>query len=182
MIHESDKIEEVIIRHILMEKPWFQPILQRKANCISVIDRAGAARAGAQEASIEVYRKMAGLNLLYTEAAIPIPDQIRRFDSFLQVNGITGEPGMVIDTKCEGLLSELGGILNRRVDPPSLRAYQWNLNSQGELVGNVPRDRYNDAVKALSYALCHQFGFATASSPRRLIRVIRRRDRRRHAA
>ena len=182
LIHESDKTEEFIIRHILMEKPWFQPILHRKANCISVIDRAGATRAGAHEASIEVYRKIAGLNLLYTEAAIPISDQIRRFDSFLQVNGITGEPGLVIDFKCEGLLAELGGVMDKRFDPPSLRAYQWNLNAQGELVGNVPRPRYNDAISALSYLMVHQWGFATASSPRRLIRVIRRRDRRRHAA
>ena len=177
LIHESDKTEEFIIEHILKKKPWWG-----KGNFIGVIDRAGAARAGAHEASIEVYRKIAGLNLLYTEAAIPIPDQIRRFDSFLQVNGITGEPGLVIDFKCEGLLAELGGVMDRRFDPPQLRAYQWNLSSQGELVGNVPRDRYNDAIKALSYLMIQQWGYATASSPRRLIRVIRRRDRRRRAA
>ena len=181
-IHESDKLEEFIIRHMLMKRPWFERILTGKSSCIAVIDRAGATRAGAHEASIEVYRKVSGLNLLYTEAAIPISDQIRRFDKLLEVNGITGEPGIIIDTKCEGLLSELGGVLNRRVDPPSLRAYQWNLNAQGILVGDVPKDRYNDAIKALTYAVCHQWGFATASSPRRLIRVIRRRDRRRRAA
>src|SRR3990167_4565847 len=165
-----------------MKRSWFALIQQGKANVISVIDRAGATRAGAHEASVEVYRKIAGLNLLYTEAAIPISDQIRRFDSFLQVNGIPGEPGLVIDVKCEGLLAELGGVMDKRFDPPSLRAYQWNLNAQGELVGNVPRPRYNDAISALSYLMVHQWGFATASSPRRLIRVIRRRDRRRHAA
>ena len=176
LIHESDKLEPFIIEHILLKKPWWG-----KGDIVGIIDRAGATRAGAHEASIDVYRKMAGLNLLYTEAAIPIADQIRRFDSFLQVNGITGEPGMIIDTMCEGLLSELGGVLNRRVDPPQLRAYQWNLNAQGELVGNVPRDRYNDSIKALSYLMIHQWGFATAQSQRKSIRVIRRRRERAYA-
>ena len=181
-IHESDKLEEFIIRYMLMKRPWFELILRGKAKCVAVIDRAGATRAGAHEASIEVYRKVSGLNLLYTEKVIPISDQIRRFNKLLEVNGITGEPGIVIDTKCEGLLSELGGTLNRRIDPPQLRAYQWNLNAQGIMVGDVPRDRYNDAIKAITYAVCHQWGFATVENPRTLIRVIRRRDRRRRAA
>src|SRR3990167_5152199 len=161
-----------------MKRSWFALIQQGKANVISVIDRAGATRAGAHEASVEVYRKIAGLNLLYTEAAIPISDQIRRFDSFLQVNGVTGEPGLIIDSKCEGLLAELGGVMDRRFDPPQLRAYQWNLNAQGELVGNVPRSRYNDAISALSYLMIHQWGQATVPNRRTIIHVLRRHRRR----
>lgn len=172
-IHESDKPESFIIEQMIMKRYWWG-----KSPITAVIDRAGATRAGAHEASIEVYRKLAGMNLLYTEKAIPIQDQIRRFNQSLLVNGISGEPGLVIDTKCEGLLSELGGVLNRRVDPPQLRAYQWNLNAQGELVGDVPRDRYNDAIKALSYLMIHQWGYATAQSQRKSIPVIRRRRRR----
>jgi hypothetical protein len=177
LIHESDKLEPFIIEHMLTKRPWWG-----RGEVVGVIDRAGAARAGAHEASIEVYRKMADLNLLYTEAAVPIPDQIRRFDSFLRVNDITGEPGLVIDTKCEGLLAELGGTLDRRFDPPQLRAYQWNMSAQGELVGNVPRDRYNDAIKALSYLMIRMWGYATARGPqRRSIPVIRRKRERVYA-
>lgn len=169
-IHESGKLEAFIIEHILMKKPWWN-----KSDIIAVIDRAGSARAGAHEASVEVYRKLTGLNLLYTEKAIPIADQIRRFDSFLRVNDITGEPGLVIDVSCDGLLSELGGVLNRRVNPPELRAYQWNISSTGDVVGTVPRDRNNDAIKALTYLMCHQWGYATVQSSRKSIPVIRRR-------
>jgi len=176
-IYESDKTEQFIIEHILQKRHWWG-----KSPIIAVIDRAGAARVGAHEASVEVYRKMAGLNLLYSERTIPVPGVIRRFDSFLRVNDITGEPGLVLDTKCEGVLSELGGVLNRRIDPPSLRAYQWNLNSQGELVGTVPRDRFNDAIKALSYLMVNQWGFVTAQSQRTKIKVKRRQQRRERAA
>jgi len=157
LIHESDKTEDFIIEHILMKWDWWG-----KSPIIPVIDRAGVARAGAHEASIEVYRTLAKMSLLYTEKAIPIQDQIRRFDSFLAVNYITGEPGIVIDVACEGLLSELGGIMNSQIDPPALRAYQWNVAATGEVVGDVPRDRYNDAVKALSYLMIHQWKYADA--------------------
>jgi hypothetical protein len=34
------------------------------------------------------------------------------------------------------------------------------MNREGGVVGNVPRDKYNHAVKALTYLMVNQFGYA----------------------
>ena len=164
-IYVDNRVEPVILTDILMIRPWWG-----KAEIYGVIDRAGATRAGAHEASIEVWRETAGLNLMYTEAAIPIPDQIRRFDTFLKINELTQEPGIVFDIGCRGVISELGGGDNPLRSGVADTVYRWELLPDGSISGGRPRDRYNDAIKALTYLLIFKFGYATPQRERRVIK------------
>tara|TARA_Y100000310_G_scaffold34870_1_gene33016 strand:+ start:956 stop:2434 length:1479 start_codon:yes stop_codon:yes gene_type:complete len=161
-IFESDKLEETIIEDILKKKPWWG-----KSAITGVIDRAGAQRAGAHEASIQVWRRLAGIQLLYTERVIPIADQIRLFDTYLKMDNITGKPGIVFDVEqTPGIQSELGGRENPLRLGHQDQSYKWNLAADGTVIGNLPRDRHCDGIKALIYMLYKQFGPVTAIAPR----------------
>ncbi len=179
-IYVDNLTEQVIIESIL-QNPSANHWKDREywwGNSVSiqgVIDRAGATRVGAHEPSIEVWRKLARVNLLYTEAAIPIADQIRRFESFLRTDS-RGEPGIVFDARCRGVLSELGGCENPLRPGTQDCIYRWNVAQDGTILGDRPRDRYNDAIKALTYLAVHQFGYATARNIPHVTRVRRYRD------
>lgn len=70
-----------------------------------------------------------------------------------------GEPGLVIDPKCVGILSELG-VCPNPFDGQT-RVYQWKMDREGNVLGEEPEDRYNDGVKAVIYGLVEEFGLAT---------------------
>ena len=169
-IYKQEMYEEDILRDILMRKPWFKDIK------FAVIDRAGNQRAGAHPPSVEVWRKIAGISPMFRPKTIEIPAGIRRFDSFLAIDSIKRIPGIVIDSGVQGLLSELGGAENPFTK--LTQVYSWNLSQAGDRVGDRPRDRFNHAVKALVYLMVHQFGFATAGTARRKIKVSTRKHRR----
>ena len=171
-IYKQEIYEEDILRDILMKKVWFSDVK------FAVIDRAGAQRAGAHPPSVEVWRKVAGISPMFREKIIEIPAGIRRFDSFLAIDSIKRVPGLVIDSGCTGLLSELGGAENPFTK--QTQVYSWNLTQAGDRVGDRPRDRFNHHIKALVYLMVHQFGFATAGTSRRKIRVSTRNRRRRN--
>ena len=169
-IYQQETYEEDVLRDILMKKVWFKDIHA------AVSDRAGKQRAGAHPPSVEVWRKVAGISPMFREKIIEIPAGIRRFDSFLAIDSIKRVPGIVIDSGCQGLLSELGAAENPFTK--QTQVYSWNLTQSGDRVGDRPRDRFNHAVKALVYLMVHQFGFATAGTERRKIRVSTRSRRR----
>lgn len=169
-IYKQEMYEEDILRDILMRKPWFKDIK------FAVIDRAGNQRAGAHPPSVEVWRKIAGISPMFRPKTIEIPAGIRRFDSFLAIDSIKRIPGIVIDSGVQGLISELGGAENPFTK--LTQVYSWNLSQAGDRVGDRPRDRFNHAVKALVYLMVHQFGFATAGTARRKIKVSTRKHRR----
>jgi hypothetical protein len=170
-IYKQEMYEEDILRDILMKKPWFKDIK------FAVIDRAGNQRAGAHPPSVEVWRKVVGISPMFRPKIIEIPAGIRRFDSFLAMDSIKRIPGIVFDSGCPGVLSELGGAENPFTG--QTQVYSWNMSQAGDRIGDRPRDRFNHAVKALVYLMVHQFGFATAGTARRKIKVSTRRRRRR---
>ena len=169
-IYVQEIFEQDILRDILMKKPWFHDVR------FAVIDRAGKQRAGAHPASVDVWRTIARMNLMFREKVIEIPDQIRRFDSFLAIDSIKRVPGIVFDSGCRGVISELGGYDNPFTD--QTQVYAWNIHQDGERYGDRPRDRFNHGIKALVYLMVHQFGFATAGTARRKIKVSTRSRRR----
>jgi hypothetical protein len=74
------------------------------------------------------------------------------------------------------MISELGGGPHP-IDGQT-HIYQWKSDQYGNVVGKVPNDRYNDGIKAITYLLIHEEGYAR-SEIRRTIRVRGRKSRRR---
>ena len=136
-----------------------------------VIDTAAAAQTGVTETHEDIWRKTTGANIMHQKVNI-MPGTVRLASMFRQ--GMDGAAKLTIDPKCRGLIAELGGGL----DPLSgqARVYSWMKNAQGEVVGKTPHDRYNDAIKALTYLLVGVLGWADERSERKQITVKRRRD------
>lgn len=146
-----------------------------------VIDTAGASHAGAQESNTEVWRKRTGLVLRHEK--VSVLSGIDRFDSCLKVDEDSAEPGLVIDPRCELLISELGGGPNPF--DGQTHVYRWNTDRSGDVIGRVPRDEYCDGIKALTYLFINVMGHAgrTVSSPLETGRIaVKSRRRRRIAA
>ena len=90
---------------------------------------------------------------------VPINDGTQRLRSFLKVPADERGPKLLIGSHCKGILSELG------VEPNPFdgqtRAYRWKTDREGNVVGRVPEDRYNHAVKAVIYHLVDRYGYAS---------------------
>ena len=127
---------------------WWKETLK-----VGVIDVAGTAHAGAMPSYTEIWLKEANINML--SQPVKIIDGIERMNSMLKADPLTLEPNLVIDPRCKGLISEFGGSANPF--DGQIRVYKWNMNREGSIVGNVPRDKYNHGIKALKYLLVHQF-------------------------
>ena len=94
--------------------------------------------------------------------------------SLLHVNGITGEPGMVIGLDCKLFGSELGAWPNPH--DGLAHVYRYPQDGQGNILSGKPRDEWNDAIKAATYLVTKVMGYIDGG--RRKIGVRRRGDRR----
>ena len=79
--------------------------------------------------------------------------------SFLKVNPLTGEPGIVFNPKCKGILSELG-VYPNPFDGQT-KVYSWKMDKEGNVIGDEPDDRWNDGCKAIIYGLVERFGLTS---------------------
>lgn len=134
---------------------------------VGVIDTAGATHAGAMESNAEIWMKKTGLVLQHQKVNV-LPG-IDKFNSVLKANPLTGEPRLIIDPSCQGVISELGGCLppdasereaGEMVMTRQMRVYSWQKDHEGGVIGKVPRDQYNDGIKALTYLFVGQEGYA----------------------
>ena len=136
----------------------------------AVIDTAGAAHAGAQESNFETWFKNTGL--VCRHEPVKVLSGIDRMDTTLKTDPLTGEPGLVVDPRCRKFIAEMGA----GPDPfdGEVRVYQWNTDRNNEVMGKVPRDRYNDAIKATTYLLVNVMGYATRQDSGRITVKSRR--------
>ena len=148
-IYEQEKIGPEIVGMAQMRSWW------GFADKRGAIDVAGTQHQ-AMPSQTEVWLELTGLYL--EPIGVRITDGIERFNTFLKVDPISSEPNMVISPNCKGLISELGGGPN----PFTGRAqvYSWAMDKEGNVLGQTPRDRYNHAVKAITYGLIAEFGYA----------------------
>ncbi len=155
---------------VAMGKYWW-----KNGSKHAVIDIAGARHADAQESNVETWRKLTGL-LLRSERVNILPG-IDRMDTCLKQDPISGEPGLIVDPRCKKFIAEMGA----GPDPfdGETRAYMWATDKNNEVMGKVPADRYNDAIKAVTYLLVNVMGFATQNVERSTITVKSRRKSRR---
>jgi hypothetical protein len=54
-----------------------------------------------------------------------------------------------------------------------MHVYTWRTDRDGNVVGKTPRDAFNHGVKAITYGLVSNFGFARTTGASKLIAVNR---------
>lgn len=152
-IYESGYVSEDIIT-LCRKRPWWNKIAG------GAIDyHGGRQHHDRYDCPMEVWMKKAGIPLRARK--LRIVDGIERTKTSLKVNPITNRPGLYINAKCKGLISELGGCPNPITGATAV--YKWKMDSNNNVVGDVPDDKHNDACKALAYELVDMFGFAIVS-------------------
>lgn len=169
-------IDEIRARHknpvdICQEvtrRPWWQ-----NKDIRGHIDVAGTQHAGAMESNTEVWFKE--LHLMLSSRKVKVQESISRIDNMLKMDPYSKQPRLLIDPRCELLISEFGGCK----DPfdGQTRVYSWHQDKDGNVSGKTPKDQFNDAIKALAYMLVGEIGFVDKHDDRKTIRVIRRNRR-----
>ena len=149
-IYEHGWTVDQIIDHAVVQ-PWWTDVRH------GVIDIAGTYHAGQQAPVSQVWLAKTGLYM--SNQKVPINEGTARFKSFLKVDEVTHRPKIVFSPTCRGVISELGGCLNP-IDN-QMHVYRWHVDKEGNAVGQVPIDRWNDGIKAVVYGLVDRFGYVT---------------------
>jgi len=132
-----------------------------------IIDIAGTQHQ-AMAAPTEVW--MANTGLYLSSQKIKINEGTERLKGWLKIDPKTHAPRIVFHPKCHGILSEFG-IVPNPFDGQT-KAYRWKTDREGNIVGEIPEDKYNHGIKAVIYGLIDRFGFGYISEQQR-IRVKR---------
>ena len=146
-IYEQNLVTDEMI-DIAMSRDWWKDVKW------GVIDVAGNQHQ-AMAAPAEVWLEQAGLYL--SSQKVRIAEGTERLKGWLKIDPKTHAPRLVIAPHCHGVLSEFGVVPNP-FDGQS-RAYQWKTDRDGNIMGDIPEDKNNHAVKALIYGLIDRFGY-----------------------
>ena len=155
--------DEVYVQHMVNEEviglvkqdPRFSKIER------VVIDIAAKAHAGAQEPSLEVWKKsFVGRGVPIVGKFVKIEDGLKRTHDKLIISPLSGQPYLVVHPRCVSTIFEFE------------EGYRYPTRRTGEVGQNLPLDRDNHAMKALAYGLYDHFGAAdsdhiTILKPRR---------------
>lgn len=145
---------------ICKKRPWWNKVIG------GAIDIAGTQHQG-MPSPIETWQQEAGIGLNVNK--VPIRDGIELVKTHLLVHPVTNSPNLHINAKCQGLISEFGGCNNPISGKPA--PYRWKEDSKGNIVGEVPEDKNNHGVKALTYLLV-DLAPAWGSNQRSRVRFI----------
>ena len=146
-IYEQGLITKEIIE-VAQSRPWWKDVQG------GVIDIAGYQHQ-AMSAPAEIWMEETGLYL--SGQKIKINDGTERLKGFLKPDPQTNAPKLIINPKCEGILSEFGVVPNPF--DGQTRAYRWKVDRDGNIVGEQPDDKNNHGVKAVIYGLVDRFGY-----------------------
>jgi len=166
-IFENGKFVEQIIDMAEQRFWWGNP------DKIGVIDVAGKAHAGARESNTEIWHEKTGINL--RAERISIRDSRNRIDSLLKICPECGEPFLIIDPRCTGIISEFGGDVNPH--DGEVHVYSWARDKDGNITGTTPNDDWCDGIKAVAYWFINRFGHTNRVSDRKKIKVRSRKAR-----
>lgn len=158
-IYERGIITEDLIDVCLL-LPWW-----KNENKKLVIDPNYAQQHHGTRSIAEIWLAKTGLVACGTKTSIG--DGTERVKSFLKVNPLTGEPGIVFSPQCKGILSEMGAYPNPF--DGQTRVYSWKMDREGNVIGDEPDDKNNDGCKALAYGLVEEFGLVTTSGRKSLV-------------
>ena len=149
----------------LVSEPGRYPWVGDIDGSASIIDIAGTYRQGAARPVADLWN--ARLRIRLSAVKVPISEGVERMKTVLRVNPTTGRPGIIISPLCKGLISELGGGPDPLDPHGAIHVYSNKVDKDGEPYGNLPEDRYNHAIKALTYWLVYKYGYAYGSPSRR---------------
>jgi hypothetical protein len=166
-IYERGLITDQII-DIALDKPWWPAV----PNTGNVIDRSAKAHA-AMPAVVEAWLDRTGR--YFQTNYVEVNEGTERLKTFLKADVLTQTPKLLINPKCQGLLSEFG-VMACPFDN-QVRAYSWQQDREGNTVGDRPRDKYNDAIKALIYYTIEKYGYVARPGSDKV--VVRSSSRRR---
>jgi hypothetical protein len=146
-IYEQGLVTDEII-DIAKSKEWWQDVR------FGVIDIAGTQHQ-AMAAPTEVWLAQTGLYL--SSQKVRINEGTERLKGWLKIDPRTHAPRIVFSPKCSGILSEFGMAPNPF--DGQTKAYRWKTDREGNIVGDVPEDKYNHGIKAVIYGLVDRFGY-----------------------
>ena len=89
---------------------------------------------------------------------IRINDGTERLKSFLKPDPLSKEPNIIINSTCQGVLSEFGAAASPF--DGQTRTYSWKTDREGNIVGQTPEDKNNHGIKALIYGLVDRYGYS----------------------
>jgi len=138
-------VQGVVTKDIILickKKQWWNAVHG------GAIDIAGKQHQ-AMAAPTEVWLSEGNISL--QSKKVGIEDGIDLLRTHLKQHPITGQPGIVVDPKCRGFISECGGGR-----PPVEGGGIWMRNKDTL----KPLDRTNHACKALIYYLANKYGFS----------------------
>lgn len=141
---------------IVKQKDWFKNVSR------GTIDIAGESNKAEGPPIAETWRKETGVRL--TSNRVLILDGIEMLKTVLMPHPITNEPRIYFHSRCKGVISEMGGCPNPLSGRPEV--YSWKTDREGKVVGLNPIDRYNHAIKAVSYGIVDEIGYTVL--PRRM--------------
>lgn len=156
-IYERGLTTSDIIK-VCRQRPWWNKITG------GAIDVAGLQHQ-AMPAVSEVWMKEAGIHL--RSRKIQVRDGIERLKGYLQVSPLSNRPLLHINTRCKGLISEMGGCANPITNQTAV--WRWRQDREGVVIGDQPEDRNNHATKALYYLLIDLTGYSTGLLPHKTI-------------
>ena len=146
-IYEQGLVTEEII-DIAQSREWWPDVK------FGVIDIAGTQHQ-AMAAPAEVWLDKTGVYL--SSQKVKINEGTERLKGWLKIDPKTHAPRIVFNPKCHGILSEFGTVPNPF--DGQTKAYRWKTDREGNIVGEVPEDKYNHGVKAVIYGLIDRFNY-----------------------
>jgi hypothetical protein len=146
-IYEQGLVTEDIIE-VAQTRDWWTDVR------FGVIDIAGTQHQ-AMAAPAEVWLERTGLYL--SSQKIRINEGTERLKGWLKIDPKTHAPRIVFNPRCHGILSEFGSAPNPF--DGQTKAYRWKTDREGNIVGEIPEDKYNHSVKAVIYGLVDRFGY-----------------------
>jgi hypothetical protein len=146
-IYEQGLVTDDII-DIARSREWWPDV------AFGVIDIAGTQHQ-AMAAPAEAWMDQTGLYL--SSQKIRINEGTERLKGWLKIDPKTHAPRIVFSPKCHGILSEFGSAPNPF--DGQTKAYRWKTDREGNIVGEVPEDKYNHSIKAVIYGLVDRFGY-----------------------
>jgi len=146
-IYKQNLVTEEII-DICIQRPWWPAV------SYVVVDIA-AKQHQAQESVKETWQRVG--KKYVTSQKVGINEGNERLKAFLKPDPIMGQPKILIDYRCQGLISEAGGCLNP--ETKQIAPYCWKTDRTGVVVGTTPEDKNNHGLRAVVYGLVDKFGY-----------------------
>ena len=158
-IYERRKTTEIIIEDIVKKRPWWKAQID-----VLVTDPHYAVQHHGTSSIEEIWKRLTGLRV-YTKRERVMP-RVERVRSFLKADSTTGAPQLLIDSACQGILSEFGCASNP-FTPHIECVYRWKIDRNGQPIGNEPDDSNNHGIEAIGRGLVYNFSHVTSNRNRR---------------